>query len=246
MKKQLLCWLLILIMILSTACTEAQQTEQETQAAEEQAVSESNETAAPLDADQAELAARPGREEQDLTVYSDLSGFGAALGTFVGSTGYSIATTTSTEKSTLYTITDGEDDLALVRVYTVDNQIDHFFIKFSYSWAHSDSCFDFVLRLLKFCTRSTVSGLDNDGYAAMSQALGLTDTAGMAAYSTYTSDFASNLEWTLTKGVGTLKTTTYTDDRGNSYELGFYIIEKKNAGEPNYFAFTVTPAQPQA
>lgn len=238
MKKQILSWLLLLSILFGlTACGQ-----------NEIAQGEASEPVGPIeqaevpsvDTDAAAKAAQPGEEEGEVVSCTTTEELGTLIGSFVGAAGYSVETTSSTEKSTLYTVMDGATDLALIRAYTVDGKIDHFFVKFSYSWAASENAFAFVLRLVKLCTKAGVAGLTNEGYTAMSEALGLTDAAGMKAYSDYSVDFAADTQWTLTKGVGTLKTLTYSDDLA-SYELGFYILEKDD-DEPNYFAFTVTPA----
>ena len=241
MKTRMISWLLLLALALGvlTACTKTEETTQPT--AEEVGPIQ---TAEPVQTDptRAQLAAQPGVEEEDCPYCPLAEELGAALQTFVEEAGYTFETTTSTGKSTLYTVTDQGEDLVLVRVYTDEDRVDHFFVKFSYSWAASDDAFAFVGRVLKFCTKSAVEGMGNEDYAVMCQAVGMDSVQTLKAYSLGTAEFAAHSQWTLTKNTGTLKSAAYTDEAGNAYELGFYLLEKKD-GDPNYFAFTVTPAK---
>ena len=239
MKTRLLSWLLILVLALGllTACSKTEQTEEP--AAEIGPIQE----AQPVQTDptRAELAAQPGAEEDPCPSYTLAADFGAALQTFVeASDCYTFETTSTTGKSTLYTISDAGKDLVLVRVYTHEDRVDHFFIKFSYNWAASDNAFAYVGRLIKFCTKSAVDGLTNEDYAVIAGEVGMADLNDLIAYSTGSTGFPYDSQWELTKGTGTLQSAVYTDGADNTYELGFYILSKGD--DPNYFALTVTPA----
>ena len=239
MKTRLLSWLLLLVLALGllTACSK---TEQTVEPAEEIGPIQE---AQPVQTDptRAELAAQPGAEEDACACYTLASDFGAALQSFVESSDcYTFETTSTTGKSTMYTISDAGKDLVLVRVYTHEDQVDHFFIKFSYNWASSDNAFAFVSRVIKFCTKSAIEGMSNEDYAAMAREVGMADPTDLIAYSTGSASFPYDSQWELTKGTGTLQTAVYTDGAENTFELGFYILSKGD--DPNYFAFTVTPA----
>ena len=239
MKTRLLSWLLLPVLALGllTACSKTEET------AEPAAEVAPIQAAEPVQTDptRAELAAQPGMEEETCAHYTLAEDFGAALQSFVeASDCYTFENTSTTGKSALYTVADAGEDLVLVRVYTHEDQVDHFFVKFSYNWASSDNAFAYVSRVVKFCTKSAIEGMTNEAYDAMAQEVGMANLSDMIAYSTGAAAFPYDTQWELTKNTGTLQTATYVDQAGNTFELGFYILNKSD--DPNYFALTVTPA----
>ena len=240
MKKKMIA-LLLLLSLLAALCVGCGNTAGEAEETEIGPLEEAQ-TTEEAGPEEQTGAAQPGIEEDDCEAFAAVSDFASAVQDFVEDAGYVFETTTTTGKSNLYTICDGAEDLLILRAYiTEDENIDHFFLKWSYSWAVSDDDFAFAQRLVKFAVKSAVPGLDNGAYDEMCAAVGLGTAEEMKTLAQDTTAFGGEQQWDLTKNTGSLQTKSFVSDAA-SYELGVYTMTKSTASEPNYYVLTVTPA----